>query len=742
MSRSTASPDVSVVVTAHREGTLCHPTLRSVWRAVDYAQSRGVSAEVLVVLDRPDDATRDYFARHPSGAAVHEVDFGDPGPARNHGARVAAGKYVSFLDGDDLYCSPWLERAFRQAVAAATPCVCHPLYTVLFGTESAVWRHLSSSDVAFRTPSLLEINHWGPWALMPRELLLRCPYRPCPRGSGFGFEDWHWYCEVVAAGVPVVTVDQTCLFYRRRIASRMWEHVQAEAVLPPSTLFDRAAFPARVVEGRSPRAEEAIRLTPNPPVQGPLAALARRGVKMVLRRCLPHRVRHGLRALIRPEPRGAAGPRLPPLPAWLLAEWRRIHPIEPQLFPDAAFFDSAFYHTLIHPVHSHLGEAYADFCRRLPPDVSHLLLVPWLKTGGSDRTALNYARALVENGLGKGIAMVATEDNDSPWAKNLPPSVSFVEFGRLYRHLTDRQRQLLLARWLLQASPAVAHNLNSKLGYELMLKHGRALRQTTRLYCHVFCDNLTPEGQYVGYNRFLLPACMEALTGVLSDNQTELDRLVDTFALDLSKLRTHYQPIEVGPPPCPRAPTGCLEVLWAGRLDRQKRPDLLAQIARACLDYPIRFHVYGSSVIEGDRSPIPEGPNVEYHGPYDGFGSLPTERYDVFLYTSQWDGLPNVLLEAMAAHLPVVASAVGGVSELVVPGKTGFLVEPFDDVDGYVQALLEVHRHRDDVARYVENGVKLLQRRHSWEAFVQAIRETPGYVVTPAGGRRDDQIAA
>ena len=35
---------------------------------------------------------------------------------------------------------------------------------------------------------------------------------------------------------------------------------------------------------------------------------------------------------------------------------------------------------------------------------------------------------------------------------------------------------------------------------------------------------------------------------------------------------------------------------------------------------------------------------MTYHGEYDGFGSLATEQYDVLLYTTAWDGLPNVLL--------------------------------------------------------------------------------------------------
>jgi glycosyltransferase involved in cell wall biosynthesis len=74
------------------------------------------------------------------------------------------------------------------------------------------------------------------------------------------------------------------------------------------------------------------------------------------------------------------------------------------------------------------------------------------------------------------------------------------------------------------------------------------------------------------------------------------------------------------------------------------------------------------------------------------------------------DGIPNVLVEAMAAGAPVVATAVSGIPELVEHEVNGLLVAP-DDPHALADALMRLHEDRDLAARVAEAGRRTVQER-------------------------------
>ena len=71
---------------------------------------------------------------------------------------------------------------------------------------------------------------------------------------------------------------------------------------------------------------------------------------------------------------------------------------------------------------------------------------------------------------------------------------------------------------------------------------------------------------------------------------------------------------------------------------------------------------------------------------------------DLFLLPSETESFGLAALEAMACEVPVIATAVGGLPEVVVDGECGFL-RPVGDVDGMAEAALRAARRRGEAAR-------------------------------------------
>lgn len=156
--------------------------------------------------------------------------------------------------------------------------------------------------------------------------------------------------------------------------------------------------------------------------------------------------------------------------------------------------------------------------------------------------------------------------------------------------------------------------------------------------------------------------------------------------------------------PAPRRLTAAPAVITAGRLVAQKNPMLfLEAAARVRREVPgTRFIMVGdgplrSAVIERARS-LGIGEALELPGERSDIERL-FQGADICWLTSSWEGLPNVVMEAMACGLPVIASDVGGTRELLRSGREGFVVRPHhaEDFAYYGVALLRDASLRRDM---------------------------------------------
>src|SRR5438105_300990 len=166
------------------------------------------------------------------------------------------------------------------------------------------------------------------------------------------------------------------------------------------------------------------------------------------------------------------------------------------------------------------------------------------------------------------------------------------------------------------------------------------------------------------------------------------------------------------------------EVLFAGRLSPEKGiEELVAATAGMNL------------VVAGDGPLRHLVPDALGFVPHEELGRL-YERAAVVVLPSYHEGLPLSVLEAMAHGRPIVASAVGGLPELVEDGVTGFLVEP-GDVEGLRTALRRLLA--DPALRRRLGGAARTRvaERCSWERVTAATLEAYG---VPSTARAETTI--
>jgi glycosyltransferase involved in cell wall biosynthesis len=178
-----------------------------------------------------------------------------------------------------------------------------------------------------------------------------------------------------------------------------------------------------------------------------------------------------------------------------------------------------------------------------------------------------------------------------------------------------------------------------------------------------------------------------------------------------------------------------------GRLTYQKAPEDFLAALRALRRPGVVGVWVGGGELAGRMARLaaaqPEAP-VLLTGERDDVPAL-LPAFDVFTLPSRYEGLPTAVVEAMLCGVPVVATAVNAVGDLVVPGETGLLVPPRrpDLLAGAVRALLD---SPGDAARMAAAARARLGTRYSLPALRDAL--TAAYVAPGANDTDGTRLVA
>lgn len=386
---------------------------------------------------------------------------------------------------------------------------------------------------------------------------------------------------------------------------------------------------------------------------------------------------------------------------------------------------------LLPPLHQGDGLpfAHAEVQRRLPRDhYDTVVCVPCTSTGSSDLVACILTEALLRLRPMESVLILRVDSPKFDPIHWVPPAADCVDISDLTTALEPDVAMHFLRLIFRGVTARRVFNVNSRLCWETMRSYGKNLSKSLNTYAYMFCWNETEDGRIIGYPSEYFADTAATMTAFLTDTLYLRDELARVYRLPLQVLErivpifTPVQSKGLVPSVVRNAfdseGLGCQQtVLWAGRLDSQKRFNFVQEIARLMPDVSFWCWCEILQDYSLDLNGMPD--NIKMKGNFDCSHDLPEVESCVWLFTGAWQGMPTTIIELATRGVPVVASSVGDASEFIQV-DSGWPIEPDAEATAYVKALCHALGNPQEATKRAER----LQSRLTGTYTVQHYDET------------------
>lgn len=325
------------------------------------------------------------------------------------------------------------------------------------------------------------------------------------------------------------------------------------------------------------------------------------------------------------------------------------------------------------------------------------IFLPSLAGGGAERVMVTLANSFAGRGYAVDLVLASAQ---GPYLADVVPAVRIVDLkaGRVIKAL------LPLVRHLRRVRPAVILSA---------MTHANVVALLARACAHVPTRVIVSERSTVSVEHdrshglvahliyALVPRLYRAADGIVAVSQAAAEDLCRFAALPAGRVQAIYNPFDLAH--IRKLAAEALDHPWflagespvvlaIGRLTEQKDFScLIHAFARLHAQRPMRLLILGEGELRGELEALAFACGLTSDDvQMPGFVSNPyayLARCGVFVLSSRWEGLPGVLIEALACGAPVVSTdCPSGPGEILEGGRWGTLV-PVGDVDALAGAI-------------------------------------------------------
>lgn len=354
----------------------------------------------------------------------------------------------------------------------------------------------------------------------------------------------------------------------------------------------------------------------------------------------------------------------------------------------------------------------------------NIILIPHCRMAGSAKIAGYISKAISQIRSDEKILVILTDLSVFEKPEWFSDKIEVLFLTEHNSGLTRVNQVLLLLDLIRGFSPVRIINLNSLLCWELVKAYGNPLSKIVDIYTYLFCWDLDAQGRRGGYPIQWFNSTFRFMKGIFVDSNFLKENLDYRYAFSKShsnKITVLHTPeVDIGldfsnnlekrqkqdkKPRC----------FWFGRFDRQKKFDNLVLVANMLPE--IEFSIWGKPVLGDTKFNSATYPdNMIFNGHFKDFETLPFHAYDFYFYTSEWDGLPNALIEVGMTAMPVVSTKNGGVTDLIGP-ETAFIIEDLDDIEATAKTIRSIYADPLLAGQKGRNLKELTNSLCNWERY-------------------------